>query len=458
LQIFSARKMLDRQSSNFQANRLEGAIADRTAVIGVIGLGHIGLSLAAAVASAGFRCIGLDVDQAKISLLRAGRSYVDNVPGDKLQELLRSKQVVATGDTSELANCDVVILCVPTPLTAQRTPDLSDVETAARAAAHHLRPGRLVVLESTTYPGTTLEIVKPILESSGLRSGSEFFLGFAPERDDPGNRDYQAVAIPRVVSGDGVDAQRLIEKFYQAVVLEVVPVSSPTVAEAVKMTENVFRAVNIALVNELKLIYQAMGIDVWEVIEAASTKPFGFMPFYPGPGVGGHCVAIDPFYLAWKAKALDRSARFVELADAINMEMSDYVIDCVDEALNRRLAISLASSKLLIVGIAYKKNVADVRESPALRIMQLVEERGAAVAYHDPHVPSIPPLSEYPTFGGRCSIQLTPQQISAFDAVVLVTDHDVLDYQLIAAQATLVVDTRNAFARARIKGDHIVKA
>jgi UDP-N-acetyl-D-glucosamine dehydrogenase len=450
--------MLNSQSSNVHANRLEGAIAARTAVVGVIGLGHIGLPLAAAIASAGFRCIGLEAEQAKISLLKAGQPYVDGAPDDKLWALVRSNRLVATAEPAELAQCEVVILCVPTPLTAQRTPDLSAVEAAAGAAAHHLQPGRLVVLESTSYPGTTLEIVKPILERSGFTSGSEFFLGFAPERDDPGNRDYQTFAIPRVVSGDGVDAQRLIQKFYQAVVQQVVPVSSPTVAEAVKMTENVFRAVNIALVNELKLIYQAMGVDIWEVVEAASTKPFGFMPFYPGPGVGGHCVAVDPFYLAWKANALGHPARFIELADEINMQMSNYVIDRLDEALNRRYAIPLTRSKVLVVGIAYKKNVADVRESPALRIMQLLEEREAIVAYHDPHVPCIPPLSEYPTFAGRRSTELTAQNIRAFDAVVLATDHDALDYQLIAAQAPLVVDTRNAFGRASIQGDHIIKA
>ena len=303
-----------------------------------------------------------------------------------------------------------------------------------------------------------MEIVKPILEQSGLRSGVDFFLGFSPEREDPGNPQYQTTTIPKVVAGDGAEAQRLVDSFYHAVVQAIVPVSSPAVAEAVKITENIFRAVNIALVNELKVIYDAMGIDIWEVIDAAATKPFGYMPFYPGPGLGGHCIPIDPFYLAWKSKEYELPTRFIELAGEINLSMPRYVVNKLEAALDRRLSLPLGKARILILGIAYKKNVADVRESPSFKLMKLLEERGAKVDFHDPHVPTVPPMREHPEFAGRKSVGLGAETIESCDCILVATDHVAVDYQLVARHARLIIDTRNVFARAGLRGDHIVKA
>jgi UDP-N-acetyl-D-glucosamine dehydrogenase len=315
-----------------------------------------------------------------------------------------------------------------------------------------------VVLGSTTFPGTTTEIVKPILEESGLKSGLDFFLGYSPEREDPGNAQYQTATIPRIVAGDGADAQRLLNDFFRSVVRTAVPVSSPAAAEAVKITENVFRAVNIALVNELKIIYDAMGIDVWEVIDAAATKPFGYMPFYPGPGLGGHCIPIDPFYLTWKSKEYDQPTRFIELAGEINLSMPRLVVDRMNAELDRRFSIPPSKARILILGVAYKKNVADVRESPALKLIRLLEERGTRVEFHDPYVTIIPQTREHPALAGRKSIALTSAALQAHDCTLLVTDHDGVDYRLVAAHSRLVMDTRNIFGRNGICGDHIVKA
>ena len=433
-------------------------IADRSARVGVIGLGYVGLPLAAAAARAGFRTLGFDIDPQKPAQLNAGRSYIDAVTGETLAELIARQRFCATDDFSRLAECDVVAICVPTPLTRQREPDLSFVEATVRAIALTLRPGQLIVLESTTYPGTTREVVKPLLERSGLRSGRDFLLAFSPEREDPGNAEFATRSIPKVVAGDGADAARAVEAFYAAVVDRVVPVSSLDAAEAVKITENVFRAVNIALVNELKMVFDRMGVDIWEVIEAAKTKPFGYMPFYPGPGLGGHCIPIDPFYLTWKSREFDMPTRFIELAGEINLAMPRYVVARLEEALDRRLGKSLGSARILIVGLAYKKNVADVRESPTFRLLELLEARGASARFHDPHVAEIPPTREFAHLAGRPSTPISAETLAAHDAVLIATDHDAVDYALIARLAPLVVDTRNALARRGIGGANVIKA
>jgi UDP-N-acetyl-D-glucosamine dehydrogenase len=437
---------------------LDAAIAGRSATVGVIGLGYVGLPLAAAVARAGFPVVGFDIDATKPQLILAGTSYIEAVESAALADLVRTKRLRATSDFTGLSSCDVIIICVPTPLTRHREPDLSFVENTAKTIAGHLRRGQLVVLESTTFPGTTREIVKPILETSGLRAGTDFFLGFSPEREDPGNPTYHTAAIPKVVAGDGPQAGALLHAFYGAVVDKIVPVSTPEVAEAVKITENIFRAVNIALVNELKVIYDAMGIDVWEVIDAAATKPFGYMPFYPGPGLGGHCIPIDPFYLAWKSKEYDLPTRFIELAGEINVSMPHYVLKKLEHELDRRLSVSFSAARILIVGAAYKKNVSDVRESPALKLMELIEARGGRFDFHDPHVAEIPPTRAHGALAGRRSIALDAAALDHCHAVVVVTDHDAIDYALIARRARLVIDTRNAFARRGLTGPTIAKA
>jgi UDP-N-acetyl-D-glucosamine dehydrogenase len=440
------------------ASLLHEAVLKTSATIGVIGLGYVGLPLAVAVTSAGFKTVGFDVDPAKVALLSDGKSYISAVSNEEVGEQIRTKRFRATSDFSDLSHCDVIVICVPTPLTRYREPDLSYVVNTAEIIAKYLRSGQLIVLESTTYPGTTTEVVKIALEKSGLKCGADFFLGFSPEREDPGNAKYKTTTIPKIVAGDGIEAQRLMESFYKAVVQVVVPVSSPAVAEAVKITENIFRAVNIALVNELKVVYDAMGIDVWEVIDAAATKPFGYMPFYPGPGLGGHCIPIDPFYLTWKSRAYDLPTRFIELAGEINLSMPQYVVNKLEKALDAQLSLSLGKARILLLGVAYKKDVADVRESPTFKVMKLLEQRHTSFEFHDPHVPIIPPTREHPEFTGRQSVVLSIPTIESFDGVVVITDHAAVDYTLIARHARLVIDTRNVFARRGIVGTHIIKA
>lgn len=364
----------------------------------------------------------------------------------------------ATSDFSRLGECDIIAICVPTPLTRHREPDLSYVANTCREIAKTLRPGQLIVLESTTWPGTTEEVMKPILEKGGLVAGRDFFLGYSPEREDPGNRDFETSTIPKVVAGDGEAASAMVAAFYGAVVKTVVPVSGTRTAEAVKLTENVFRAVNIALVNELKLVYERMGIDIWEVIDAAKTKPFGYMPFYPGPGLGGHCIPIDPFYLTWKSREYDLPTRFIELAGEINTAMPRHVVDRLAEALDRSLGKALSRSRILLLGLAYKKNVPDIRESPSLKLMELLIERGADVAYHDPFLAEIPRTREYGHLKGRRSVAIDPQALEGFDAAIIATDHDAVDYAAIASLLPLVIDTRNVFARAGIAAENVVKA
>lgn len=437
---------------------LSGRLSDRTATIGIIGLGYVGLPLAAACSRAGFNVVGLDIDETKTATLNSGMSYIDAVPSEELAEYVVDKRFEATTDFAELSRCDVIVICVPTPLSKQREPDLSYVSGTANHIADRLRPGQLIVLESTTYPGTTLEVLKPILEAGGLKSGDEFWLGFSPEREDPGNKKFGTASIPKVVAGDGQQASQLVQAFYAAVVEKVIPVSTPSVAEAVKITENVFRAVNIALVNELKVIYDAMGIDVWEVIDAASSKPFGYMPFYPGPGLGGHCIPIDPFYLTWKSREYGLPTRFIELAGEINVAMPQYVIARLQDELDRQQAVALSAARVLILGLAYKKNVSDVRESPSFALMELLEKRGTDVDFHDPHAGEIPVTREHAELAGRKSVKLTADSLTGYNVVLLATDHDAIDYELVANNARLIVDTRNAFARLGLQGKNVVKA
>jgi len=433
-------------------------IARGQALVGIVGLGYVGLPLALAAAGAGFPVLGFDIDAERVAQFNRGDSFISHIPTAALNAAAQAGRFEATTDFARAGEPDAILICVPTPLTRQREPDMTYIERTARAIAPRLRRGQLVVLESTTWPGTTEEVVKPILEGAGLRSGADFFLAYSPEREDPGNGQYGTSTIPKVVGGDGEVAARVAEALYGRLVVRTVPVSSTRTAEAVKLTENIFRSVNIALVNELKLIYDAMGIDVWEVIEAARTKPFGFMPFYPGPGLGGHCVPIDPFYLTWKAREYGQPTRFVELAGEINTAMPAHVVDRLALALDRQRGRGLNGARILVVGVAYKKNIEDTRESPSLRLMDLLEARGAEVDYHDPHVPRIPVTRDHAGLAGRLSQALDPAALGRYDAVLIATDHDGIDYPALAEASRLVIDTRNALGNAGVAGPHIVKA
>lgn len=433
-------------------------ITDKSAIVGVIGLGYVGLPLAVTAVSRGFNVIGFDIDPTKMEQLDSGVSYIGAVDSDRLGAAIDTQKFNWTVDFAELAKCDVIIICVPTPLTKHREPDLSFIETTALTIAENMTSQTLVVLESTTFPGTTNEVLTPLLEHGGLMAGTDFFVGFSPEREDPGNTDFNTATIPKIVAGDGAEAGKLVGAFYSGVVDNVVPVSSVRVAEAVKITENIFRAVNIALVNELKVIYNAMDIDVWEVIDAAATKPFGFMPFYPGPGLGGHCIPIDPFYLTWKAREYGIPTRFIELAGEINTDMPRYVVGRLRTLLDRTYKRGLNGSKILIVGISYKKNVSDVRESPALHLMKTLTNEGSAVDYLDPHVPVIPMTREYPAFAGRKTISENGIGARGFDVLLIATDHDLVDYSALINLGVPILDTRNAIARRGLSTDRVTKA
>jgi UDP-N-acetyl-D-glucosamine dehydrogenase len=440
------------------AQRLIDRIRNRSAVIGVIGLGYVGIPLALAALRQGFRVVGFDIDATRVAAINAGRETFRHIAMEPLVAASAEGRFIATADFARLAEPDALLICVPTPLSRHREPDLSYVRKTTEAIAARLRPGQLIVLESTTYPGTTDELMRPILEARGLKSGQDFFLAYSPEREDPGNGEFGTADIPKVVGGDGPDALAMADALYGALVVRTVPVSSTATAEAVKLTENIFRAVNIALVNELKQVYAAMGIDIWEVIEAAKTKPFGYMPFYPGPGLGGHCIPIDPFYLTWKAREYDIATRFIELAGQINTEMPYRVVDRLAELLGSRLGRPLAGANILVLGLAYKKNVEDMRESPALKLIELIEARGASAAFHDPHIPAIRPSRHHGALAARPSTALTAATLAGFDAVLIATDHDDVDYALVVARAKLVVDTRNICARLGLGGDTVFKA
>lgn len=437
---------------------LVSRIAARDYVIGIVGLGYVGIPLALAACKAGFPVLGFDIDAKRVDQLNRGESFIKHISTQAIADAVKCGRFQATADFDRLRQADAIIIAVPTPLTKQREPDLSYVENTARAIAPRLRKGQLVALESTTWPGTTNEVMRPILETTGLKSGVDFYLAFSPEREDPGNPDFGTSTIPKVVGGDGADALTLATAVYDALVVKTVPVSSSATAEAVKLTENIFRAVNIALVNELKVIYAKMGVDIWEVIDAAKTKPFGFMPFYPGPGLGGHCIPIDPFYLTWKAREFDVTTRFIELAGQINTAMPHYVVDRVAEALDRSSGKGLTAARVLVMGVAYKKNIDDMRESPSLRLIELLESRGATVTYHDPFVPVIPPTREHPALTGRTSQPIGATDVAAYDVVLIATDHDSIDYKLLAQNARLIVDTRNACAKAGVTSGKVIKA
>jgi len=441
------------------AQRFIERVNDRSIVIGIVGLGYVGIPLALAALRQGIKVIGFDIDQKRVDDLNAGRSAIKHIPMDLIIEGAKTGKFVATTDFDRMAEPDALLIAVPTPLTKYREPDLSYVVKTTEAIGKRLRKDQLVVLESTTYPGTTDEVMRPILEkATGLKSAEEFFLAFSPEREDPGNPDFGTSTIPKVVGGDGADALAMSLALYGALVVKAVPVSSTATAEAVKLTENIFRAVNIALVNELKTVYAAMGIDVWEVIEAAKTKPFGFMPFYPGPGLGGHCIPIDPFYLTWKAREYDVATRFIELAGEINTRMPYQVVDQLAALLDSKGHKNLSDAKVLILGIAYKKNIDDMRESPSLKLIELIEKRGAHVEFHDPFIPVIPPTREHAELTGRKSVPVDKATLAGFDAVLIATDHDDVDYKSLVAGSKLVVDTRNACARAGITADNVFKA
>ena len=432
-------------------------IVRRQASVGVIGLGYVGLPLVQAFAAEGFTVRGFDVDPEKVAKLAAGESYIRHISSERIARLNASGRFAASEDFDGLAEVDAMLICVPTPLAAGQEPDMTYVIGTAEAIATRLRPGQLVILESTTYPGTTVEVIQPILERGGLRSGKDFYLAYSPEREDPGNPDFGTAGIPKVVGGDGHAALQLAKTLYDQVVIATVPVSDTQTAEAVKLTENIFRAINIALVNELKQVYEAMGIDVWEVIEAAKTKPFGFMPFYPGPGLGGHCIPIDPFYLAWRARAFGQDTRLIELAGDINTAMPGYVVERLSQALMAQGG-RLAGARILLVGLAYKKNVDDLRESPALTLIELLEAAGTTVDYHDPYIAEIMVTREHPNLAGRRSVPWTAESLGGYAAALICTDHDSVDYELLLANVPLVVDSRNVVTRRGLPMERVVKA
>jgi UDP-N-acetyl-D-glucosamine dehydrogenase len=428
-------------------------IKERNSKIGIIGLGYVGLPLVIEFCRSGFSVVGFDVDQQKVDHLQQGRSYIKHIDAGNIADC--SSRFLPTTDFSKLAEIDCIIICVPTPLNKYREPDLSFVFNTAKTVAQHIRKGQLVVLESTTYPGTTDEDMKAILESSGMRAGEDFFLAFSPEREDPNNGSFTTSTIPKVVGGYTPDCLGVATALYGQIIERVVPVTSTKAAEATKLLENIYRAVNIALVNELKVLFEKMGIDIWEVIEAAKTKPFGFHAFYPGPGLGGHCIPIDPFYLTWKAREYDLSTRFIELAGEINTRMPYYVVEKTIEALNEKDK-SIRGAKVLILGLAYKKDIDDARESPSLKLMEILKEKGSEVDYNDPYIPEAPKLRKYKLERG--SVPLTRENLRSYDCVIVATDHSAYDPEFIVEHSELVIDTRNLIGDSNNHNGKVVKA
>ncbi len=429
---------------NDTAQQLMDKLENRQATVGILGLGYVGLPLALAFSKAGFPVLGFDVDDRKVEKLNRGESYISHIKSAAVAEASSGGRLTATADFSRLGEPDVLVICVPTPLTSQREPDMSYVVSTAEAIAKALCPGQLVVLESTTYPGTTEELLRDILQTSGLTCGEEFFLAYSPEREDPGNPDFATTTIPKVVGGVDEASTDLAVALYNSVVVDTVRVSSASTAEASKLLENIFRAVNIALVNELKIVYDEMDIDIWEVLDAAATKPFGFMRFNPGPGWGGHCIPIDPFYLSWKARQYGIATRFIELAGEVNIRMPQRVVEKLQEALNGQ-GKPVKGSKILVLGLAYKKDVADPRESPAFEILSQLFELGAEVSYHDPHIPQAPSMRSWKHLGALESKPLTKEVLDSQDAVILVTDHSAVDYDFVLEHAPLLIDTRGVY-------------
>ena len=423
-------------------HNLKQAIDDKTANIGIIGLGYVGLPLISAFINAGFKTMGFDVDQSKVDSLLAGKSYIKHIASEKIAGWIDKKQLEPTSDMSRMSEADVLLICVPTPLNDSRDPDLKYVELTTQAIAKTLRPGQLVILESTTYPTTTRDVLLPILEESGLTVGEDYYLAYSPEREDPGNPDFSAAGIPKVVGGIDTASCDLSIALYSHAIVQVIPVSSPEIAEACKILENTYRAVNIALVNELKVLFDRMGIDIWEVVDAAKTKPFGFQAFYPGPGLGGHCIPIDPFYLTWLARKQGLNTKFIELAGEVNSAMPTYVITRLSEFLNDS-GKPIKGSKIALLGMAYKKDVDDPRESPSFELMELLLERGADLTYNDPHIPSLPKMRHY-NVPEMTSNELTAEYLAAQDCVLIATDHTAYDYDFIVKHSKLIIDTRNA--------------
>lgn len=430
-------------------------IKNKEAVVGVIGMGYVGLPLLLEFVSENFRTIGFDIDPEKVKKLNSGNSYIKHISSEKIKDAIQKKLFEATDDFSRIKEADAILVAVPTPLNKYREPDLSYIINTSETIAKYMRPGQLIVLESSTFPGTTEELMRPILEKSGLTCYKDFWLAFSPEREDPNNPKYNTKTIPKVVGANTPEALELTKTLYDQVIVRTVPVSSSQAAEATKLLENIFRSINIALVNEMKMILDKMGIDVWEVIEAASTKPFGFMPFYPGPGLGGHCIPIDPFYLTYKAREYDMSTRFIELAGEVNTYMPYFVVQKLIDG----LAIykkSINGAKILILGMAYKPNVDDLRESPSLKLMEIIQSKGGIVDYNDPYIPKLWKMRKY-NFKEE-SVELTEENIASYDAVLISTNHDAYDYDFIVKHAQLIIDTRNATKNIKEGREKIIKA
>ena len=434
-------------------------IKNKSAIVGIIGMGYVGLPLALTFSAKKFNVLGFDLDEKKISLLNKGRGYLKHISDNKIKQAVNSGYLKTTSDFFKLKEVDAIIICVPTPLTEHREPDMSFVENTAKTIAKYLRKGQLVVLESTTYPGTTEELLLPMFENSNdknkLKVGKDFYMAFSPEREDPNNPDFKTAEIPKVVGGVTPNCLKVAKALYDQVIIKTVPVSSPRAAEATKLLENIYRSVNIALVNELKMVFDKMNIDVWEVIAAASTKPFGFKAFYPGPGLGGHCIPIDPFYLTWKAREFELNTKFIELAGEINTHQPYYVVQKSIEALNKNKK-ALNGAKVLILGAAYKKDIDDMRESPSLKLIEIYREKGAQVDYYDPYVLKLPKTRKYQY--NMVSIDLAKESISKYDLVVLSTDHEAFNYEMIARNSKLIIDTRNVFEKKNLVSKNIYKA
>lgn len=431
-------------------------IKDHKAVIGVVGLGYVGLPLLLEFVAEKFPTIGFDIDSSKVDTLNAGKSYIKHIKTERIKIAVDKKLFRATDDFSELKGADCILICVPTPLNKNREPDISYIVNTSETVSEYLQKGQLVVLESSTFPGTTEEVMRPILEKSGLKCHEDFYLAFSPEREDPNNPKFNTRNIPKVVGANHPDSLELTKTLYDQVIVKTVPVSSSQAAEATKLLENIFRSVNIALVNEMKVILDRMGIDVWEVINAASTKPFGFMPFYPGPGLGGHCIPIDPFYLTWKARQYGVSTRFIELAGEVNTHMPYYVVSKLMDALNDHEK-SVKGSNILILGMSYKKDIDDLRESPTLKLMEILELKGARVDYNDPFFQDLHPMRHY-SYEHRSSVDITAGNLAKYDAVLISTDHSIYDWDFIVKHAQVVVDTRNATASVKEGREKIYKA
>ncbi len=419
-------------------------IQKQEAIVSIIGLGYVGLPLAIAFLDKSYEVIGLDVDKNKIGSLKKGKSYLNHIPEDLFVNYLASGAFTPTDNFKELKKADVIIICVPTPLNKFREPNLQPVMDSAKLIKDNLKKDQLIILESSTYPGTTDDLLLNELESSGLKANKDFYLAYSPEREDPGNKQFSTSTIPKIVGADTPKSRKLAKSLYEKVITEVITVSSSRTAEATKLTENIFRSVNIALVNELKLIYDVMGIDIWEVIDAASTKPFGYMPFYPGPGLGGHCIPIDPFYLTYKAREYDVPTKFIELAGEINTSMPHFVLRKIIDSLNLFSNKSISQSKILIVGMAYKNNIDDIRESPSLTLASMLLRKKAKVSYHDEYIPLIPDVKGFSELSGMKSVKLTKQKIESFDAILIITDHSYINFEMIAKHSKLIIDTRNS--------------